>query len=437
MLRELAPQVLGALARRYGDFDTAEDAVQEALLAASIHWPRDGVPDNPRAWLTQAASRRLIDQWRSEQSRRERESLADGGDARRGLRPGRFAARTVHVLPPGADPGLGDRADTTGGRRAHHHRDRERLPRGEATMAQRIARGKQRIKASDATFRMPTPEEQPARLRSVLRVLYLIFNEGYAGSTGRELQRTELSQEAIRLARMVHGMLPDDGEVAGLLALMLLVDARRPARTDSAGELIPLPEQDRTLWDQELIAEGTALLDAAIGKGAPGEYQLQAAITAVHDRARRADETDWPQILALYGLLEQLTGSPIVTLNRAVAAAMAEGPSAGLAALDSVEDELSGHYRFDAVRAHILEMAGETEAAWRTIVLPQAARPTCASSATWPSGPRASAPRPPCALIESNAAMSYASGNAQEAFTQCIEGRRPGSLFQSQDSASS
>jgi predicted RNA polymerase sigma factor len=200
-------------------------------------------------------------------------------------------------------------------------------------------------------------------VRSVLRVLYLIFNEGYAGSTGRELQRTELSDEAIRLTRLAHRLLPDDGEVYGLLALMLLVDARRPARTDEHGELIPLAEQDRALWDQKLIAEGTALLDAASGKGPPGEYRLQAAIAAVHDRARRADETDWPQILALYGLLEQLTGNPVVTLNRAVAAAMADGPAAGLAILESVEDQLSGHYRLDAVRAHLLEMAGDTKAA--------------------------------------------------------------------------
>jgi predicted RNA polymerase sigma factor len=233
----------------------------------------------------------------------------------------------------------------------------------EPTMAQRIARSKQRITASGAPFRMPTPEERPARVRSVLRVLYLIFNEGYAGSAGRELHRAELSDEAIRLTRMVHRLLPDDGEVDGLLALMLLVDARRPARTDEAGELIPLPEQDRTLWDQELIAEGTALLAAASGKGTPGEYRLQAAIAAIHDRARRADETDWPQINALYGMLEQLTGNPVVTLNRAVAAAMAESPAAGLAILESVEDELGGHYRLDAVRAHLLEMAGDTEAA--------------------------------------------------------------------------
>jgi predicted RNA polymerase sigma factor len=230
-------------------------------------------------------------------------------------------------------------------------------------MAQRIARAKQGIKSSGVPFRMPEPEGLPDRLRSVLHVLYLVFNEGYTSSAGREPHRTELSEEAIRLTRMVQRLLPDDAEVAGLLALMLLVDARRPARTDGGGELVPLAEQDRTLWDRARIAEGVALLDAAIAAGSVGEYQLQAAIAAVHDRAPSADATDWPQINALYGLLEQITGSPVVTLNRAVAAAMADGPAAGLALLETVEVQLAGHYRLDAVRAHLLELAGDTEAA--------------------------------------------------------------------------
>jgi predicted RNA polymerase sigma factor len=233
----------------------------------------------------------------------------------------------------------------------------------EATMAQRISRAKQRIKDSGVPFQMPTPEEQTARLRMVLHVLYLIFNEGYASSSGRELHRTELSEEAIRLTRMVQRILPDDAEVTGLLALMLLIDARRPARTDAAGELISLAEQDRSLWSQALIAEGVALVNRAVGMGAVGEYQLQAAIAARHDQAPRADATDWQQILALYVLLEQMTGNPVVTLNRAVAAAMAHGPSAGLAVLDTVHERLAGHYRLDAVRAHLLEMAGDTQAA--------------------------------------------------------------------------
>jgi RNA polymerase sigma factor (sigma-70 family) len=364
LLRESAPQVLGALVRRYGDFDAAEDAVQEALLAAALHWPQDGVPENPRGWLVQTATRRMIDCWRSERSRRDRESLAAAQEAPAEVSDEDDALTLLFMcchpaLTPPSAIALTLRA--VGGLTTAEIANAFLV--SEATMAQRIARAKQRIKASGVPFRMPTPEEQPARVRSVLRVLYLIFNEGYAGSTGRELHRADLSDEAIRLTRMAHRLLPDDGEVAGLLALMLLVDARRPARTNAAGELIPLAEQDRTLWDQELIAEGVALLDAAIGKGTPGEYQIQAAISAVHDRARRADETDWPQILALYGLLEQMTGNPVVTLNRAVAAAMAEGPSAGLAMVDSVDEELGGHYRLDAVRAHLLEMAGDTEAA--------------------------------------------------------------------------
>jgi RNA polymerase sigma factor (sigma-70 family) len=365
LLRELAPQVLGTLARRYGDFDAAEDAVQEALLAAALHWPRDGVPAKPRGWLIQTAERRMIDERRSEQSRRRRESLA--------------------LLQEASTPEVSDRDDTltvlfmcchpaltaasaialtlraVGGLTTAEIANAFLVD--EATMAQRIARAKRRIKASGAAFAMPTREEKTARLRVVLHVLYLIFNEGYASSAGRELHRTELSEEAIRLTRMLQRMLPDDGEITGLLALMLLIDARRPARTSAAGELIPLAEQDRTLWDRARIAEGLALIERAVGEGAVGEYQLQAAIAAVHDQASQADDTDWPQILALYGLLEQMTGNPVVTLNRAVAAAMADGPSAGLALLDAVDERLAGHYRLEAVRAHLLEMAGDPKAA--------------------------------------------------------------------------
>jgi RNA polymerase sigma factor (sigma-70 family) len=365
LLRELAPQVLGTLARRSGDFAAAEDAVQEALVAAAVHWPREGIPANPRGWLVQAAARRLIDQWRSERSRRERETLA----LLREPPPAEVADRddTLTVLFMCCHPALTPASAITLTLRAVGGLTTAEIANAflvsEATMAQRIARAKQRVKASGVPFRLPTAEEQPARLRTVLHVLYLIFNEGYAASTGADVHRTELSAEAIRLTRLVQRTLPDDAEVAGLLALMLFLDARRPARTDAAGDLVPLAKQDRTLWDRELIAEGVALLDCAIGKGTVGEYQLQAAIAAVHDRAVRADETDWPQILALYGLLEQLTGNPVVTLNKAVAAAMADGPSAGLALLETVDERLAGHYRLDAVRAHLLELAGDKEAA--------------------------------------------------------------------------
>ncbi len=361
----MAPQILGALVRRYGDFDAAEDAVQEALLAAASHWPRDGIPEKPRGWLVQTAARRLIDQRRSERSRRDRESLAS---LQQGPAPEVSEEDdTLIVLFMCCHPELTAASAIALTLRAVGGLTTAEIANaflvGEATMAQRISRAKQRIKASGMPFRMPTPEEQTARLRSVLHVLYLIFNEGYASSSGRELHRTELSDEAIRLTRMVQRMLADDGEVMGLLALMLLIDARRPARTNAAGELIPLAEQDRTLWDRALIAEGVALINRAVGKGAVGEYHLQAAIAALHDQAARADDTDWPQILALYGLLEQMTGNPVVTLNRAVAAAMAQGPSAGLALLDAVDERLTGHFRLDAVRAHLLEMAGDTNAA--------------------------------------------------------------------------
>jgi predicted RNA polymerase sigma factor len=313
--------------------------------------------------LIQAAARRLIDQWRSEQSRREREALA-GEDVAPEV-PDRDD--TLAVLFMSCHPALTPTSATALTLRAVGGLTTAEIASAflvsEKTMAQRIARAKQRIKSSGEPFRMPTREEQPERLRTVLRVLYLIFNEGYAASGGSRLHRTDLSEEAIRLARMVHRLLPDDGEVAGLLALMLLVDARRQARTDSAGDPVPLAEQDRALWDRGRIAEGTALLDGSIGKGPHGEYQLQAAIAALHDRAPRADETDWPQILALYGLLEQVTGNPVVTLNKAVAAAMAEGPDAGLAVLDGVDERLAGHHRLDSVRAHLLELAGNREAA--------------------------------------------------------------------------
>jgi RNA polymerase sigma factor (sigma-70 family) len=366
--------------RRYGDFDAAEDAVQEALLAAAVRWPRDGVPESPRGWLVQTATRRMIDQWRSDRSRRDRESLASLQETQADVSD---RDDTLTVLFMCCHPALTANSAIPLTLRAVGGLTTAEIANAflvsETTMAQRIARAKQHIKASGVSFRMPAPDEQAARLRVVLHVLYLIFNEGYASSTGPDLQRTELSDEAIRLTRLVQRMLPDEGEVGALLALMLLIDARRKARTDAAGELISLAEQDRTLWDQELISEGVALLDNAMGKGPVGEYRLQAAIAAVHDQAGRAEDTDWPQILALYGLLEQMTGNPIVTLNRAVAAGMAEGPTAGLAVLDEVDERLAGHYRLDAVRAHLLEMAGDTEgalahyraAASRTTSLPE------------------------------------------------------------------
>jgi len=323
------------------------------------------VPEKPYGWLMQTATRRLIDQRRSEQSRRRREDLTVAQEPPPAEIPSQDDTLTVlflcchPALTPPAAIGLTLRA--VGGLTTAQISSAFLVP--EATMAQRISRAKQRIRTSGVPFRMPAPEDRKGRLSTVLRVLYLIFNEGYASSGGRDLQRTELTDEAIRLARLAHRMLPADGEVTGLLALMLLLDARRPARTTGAGELVLLADQDRTLWTPALLAEGTALIDEAIRAGGAGEYQIQAAIAAVHSRATRAADTDWQHILALYGLLEQLTGNPIVTLNRAVASAMADGPAAGLALLDDVEDSLAGHYRLHAVRAHLSELAGDTEAA--------------------------------------------------------------------------
>ena len=365
LLRELAPQVLGVLTRRYGDFDAAEDAVQEALLAAAVHWPAEGVPDRPRGWLIQTATRRLIDQRRSERSRMAREDRALLTQPPPADVPDRDDTLVVlflcchPALTPASAIALTLRA--VGGLSTPEIARAFLVP--EPTMAQRISRAKQRIKSSGVPFRLPTADEWTERLRTVLHVLYLVFNEGYATTAGRDVHRADLCDEAVRLTRMVHRMLPDDPEVAGLLALMLLLDARRPARTGPSGELVPLPEQDRTRWDRALVAEGAAMLAAAIGRGAVGEYQLQASIAAVHDRAARAEDTDWPQILALYELLDRMTGNPVVTLNRAVAAAMVHGPAAGLTLLADVEDRLSGQHRLDAVRAHLLEMAGDTTAA--------------------------------------------------------------------------
>ena len=364
LLRELAPQVLAVTIRRFGDFSAAEDAVQEALLAAALHWPAEGVPASPRAWLIQAAGHRMTDQIRSDQARRRREQAAarepaaaevtDRDDTLKLL----FMCCHPALTTPSA---IALTLRAVGGLTTAEIASAFLVP--EATMAQRISRAKQRIKSSGVPFGMPAPADWARRLRAVLHVLYLVFNEGYTSTAGQHLHRPELSGEAIRLARMVHQLLPADGEVAGLLALMLLTDARRPARVGPGGELIPLAEQDRTCWDQRLIAEGTAVLTQGLATGVVGEYQVQAMIAALHDEAARVEDTDWAQILALYGLLERMTGNPMVTLNRAIAAAMVTGPAAGLQLLEQLGGPLAGHYRLAAVRAHLYEMAGDTQAA--------------------------------------------------------------------------
>ena len=375
LLRELTPQVLGAVVRRYGQFDASEDAVQEALLAAATQWLADGVPDNPRGWLIAVASRRMTDQLRSDLARQRREATAAAllpPEALNAPGPADLATEeddTLTLLFLCCHPSLSPASQLALTLRAVGGLTTVEIARAffvpEATMAQRISRAKATIRASEAPFSLPPEEERAERLAVVLHVLYLVFNEGYTATSGPDLARAELSGEAIRLARDLHRLLPDDGEVAGLLALMLLIDARRPARTLADGALVPLAEQDRSVWNRAAIDEGVGLIEASLASRPIGAYQLQAAIAAVHDEAPTTEATDWPQIVALYDLLARLAPNPMVTLNQAVAVAMVEGPTAGLARLDALADDdriASGH-RLEAVRAHLLEMSGDAATA--------------------------------------------------------------------------
>ncbi|MFI6676310.1 RNA polymerase sigma factor [Kribbella sp. NPDC050470] len=366
LLRELTPQVLGALVRRFGHFDTAEDAVQEALLAAAQQWPVDGVPDSPRGWLITVASRRLTDLLRREQARQRREDRV----AQWATGPSEPVADTddtLVLLFMCCHPSLSPASQIALTLRAVGGLTTTEIARAflvpEATMTRRISRAKASVKDSGARFALPADRDE--RLGAVLKVVYLIFNEGYSSTTGPSLQRVELAAEGIRLARMLHRLLPDDGEVAGLLALMLLTDARRPARTSPLGELVPMDEQDRSLWIPELIQEGVELITATLPRGPVGPYQLQAAIAAVHDEAPTAAETDWAQIVALYDVLLQQVDNPMVALNQVVAVAMAQGPDAGLKLLATIEtdERLTADHRLPAVRAHLLEMSGDVEGA--------------------------------------------------------------------------
>ena len=368
LLRELAPQALGALVRRHGAFDACEDAMQEALLAASQRWPADGVPEDPRAWLVTVANRRLVDEWRSQGARRRREESAAALEVRG---PGEPSDRddALALLFLCCHPSLSVPSQlaltlrAVGGLTTAEIASAFLVP--EATMAQRISRAKASIRSSDIGFELPPQPEFAERLRVVMHVLYLVFNEGYTTSAGPTLQRADLTGEAIRLTRMLRRLVPGEGEVAGLLALMLLTEARRAARIDEEGLPIPLPEQRRELWDRAMIEEGVALLDRTLGAGLVGPYQLQAAIAALHDEAPSADGTDWPQILALYGVLEQVSPGPVVTLNRAVAVAMVDGPRAGLAVLGTIEQDarMTHNHRLHAVRGHLLELSGDADAA--------------------------------------------------------------------------
>ena len=382
LLRRLAPQVLGAVVRRYGNFDAAEDAVQEALVAAVSQWQRDGLPDNPRGWLITVAARRLTDLLRSEQARRQREGMlatwtlpeswvapaADRGVIAEGTGAG-DQDDTLILLFLCCHPALSPASQIALTLRAVGGLTTAEIARAflvpEPTMTRRITRAKQSIKNSRIPFRMPPAAERADRLGAVLHVLYLIFNEGYVSTSGPSLHRAELSAEAIWLTRVVHLLMPDDVEVTGLLALMVLTDARRPARTAPDGALIPMAEQDRTRWNSGDIAEGVALISGALPRGTPGPYQLQAAIAAIHDEAPTAEAADWPQIVALYELLMRLSDNPVVALNHAVAVAMVHGPAAGLALVDELATDarITGDHRLDAVRAHLLELAGDQHGA--------------------------------------------------------------------------
>ncbi len=361
LLRELAPQVLGILVRKYDRFDACEDAVQEALLAASQQWPSSGVPDSPRSWLVTVASRRLVDEWRSESARSRREEAVATLEVEPGPTEQRDDTLTLLFLcchPELSVPSqLALTLRAVGGLSTAQIAAAFLVP--EATMAQRISRAKKSLR--EARFELPAPAELADRLRVVLHVLYLVFNEGYAASSGPQAQRADLTAEAVRLARLVHTRVPADGEVAGLLALLLLTEARRAARTDADGLLVPLAEQDRSRWDRRLVDEGVALISRTLGRGPVGPYQLQAAIAAVHDEAVTAADTDWPQILVLYDVLRRVSPGPVVTLNRAVAVAMVHGPLAGLAELGTLEgdERMTRGHRLDAVRAHLLEMSGD------------------------------------------------------------------------------
>jgi predicted RNA polymerase sigma factor len=380
LLRELAPQVLAAMVRRYGQFDACEDALQEALLAATLQWPAEGVPDRPRSWLLTVASRALVDEWRADSARRRRETAA-------ALDPAGHVPQTDLTIRLATDLAGADRDDTlallflcchpalsppsqlaltlraVGGLTTTQIAAAFLVP--EATIAKRIVRAKQRIRDTGARFELPAQPQRTERLGVVLHVLYLIFNEGYTSSSGPALQRTDLIAEAIRLTRLLRRLLPDEAEVAGLLALMLLTDARRAARADADGRIVPLADQRRDLWDTAAIAEGQAILTRTLGTGPVGPYQLQAAIAALHDEAPTAGATDWPQILALYDVLTTVAPGPVVTLSRAVALANVHGPRAGLALLGTLDaDERMAHtHRLEAVRAHLLEQAGDTIAA--------------------------------------------------------------------------
>jgi predicted RNA polymerase sigma factor len=370
LLRELAPQVLGALVRRHGNLARCEDAVQDAVVAAHAAWSADGLPREPRAWLRTVATRRLVDDVRATAARERREAAV--------AQHTRLFAPAADVPERGDDglallvlcchPALSAASQLALTLRAVTGLSTAAVARAllvpEATAGQRISRAKATIRAAGGRFTLPDPAELAARLPVVHQVLYLMFNEGWSASEGDELLRPELTTEALRLARLLHGYLPSSRETTGLLALMLLQDSRRAARTDAGGALVPLAEQDRSRWDQSAVAEGAALVVEALTAGPAGSYALQAAIAAVHAQAPSSERTDWAQVVGLYDALHRLAPNPVVELNRAVAVGMAHGPAAGLAALATLTGgPLAGHHRLAAVQAHLLEASGDEAAA--------------------------------------------------------------------------
>ncbi|GII51928.1 RNA polymerase subunit sigma-24 [Planotetraspora thailandica] len=369
MFREERGRLLASLVRRFGDLDLAEEVASEAVEAALVHWPVDGVPARPGAWLLTTARRKAVDRLRRDQVyaarlailqvEAERADPASPADAGGDLPDERLQLffTCAHPALPADDRGALTLRCLAGLTTPEVARAFLVPP---ATMAQRIVRAKRKIREARIPFRVPGTDELPQRLPGVLQVIYSIFTEGYVASSGPRLQRPDLAEEAIRLARILRRLLPGEREVAGLLGLMLLVHARREARTGPEGEIVLLEHQDRGLWDQAMIEEGRGLVVAALSGGLPGPYGVQAAISALHDEAVDVESTDWPQIVALYDVLLVLTPSPVVALNRAAAVAMRDGPEAGLALLDDLAEEprLRGHHPYPATRADLLHRLG-------------------------------------------------------------------------------
>jgi RNA polymerase sigma-70 factor (ECF subfamily) len=373
LFRRESGRAIAALIRAVGSFDLAEDAVQEAFTVAIERWPRDGVPDNPGAWIVTTARNRAIDRIRREQVGRAKiEAASRLAELEIVTDVSEFPDERLRLIFTCCHPALALESRVALTLRTVGGLSTKEIARAflapEATVAQRLVRAKRKIRDAGIPYRVPPKELLGERLEGVLAVLYLVFNEGYSSTSDREIVRTDLCDEAIWLMRTVDRLLPDQPEVAGLLALMLLHHSRRNTRTDDDGGLVLLEDQDRARWDHDMIDEGVGVLDRAIASRSPGAYQLQAAIAALHARAPRPDDTDWPQIASLYGALAEIEPSPVVELNRAVAVAMADGPRAGLALVEPLEAALDHYHLFHAARGDLLrrlERADDAASAYR------------------------------------------------------------------------